>query len=227
MSHTENRNPQNQRRRFNVEKWRSYTILLSLSFLVMLQYQNCAPNSMQAAQGQGFGDDGSMPVSVIDHVNTDGLLRFNAKAVEIHTDVQAVVLKGVCSSSQNGSVLGWSVNDLEGGYELGRGYSVCQDGQFEIELAPTQQLECGHDYGVSAYIGNGEASELTISRRCEADSVVEASPAMKASVRALRQTSSCVVERARDGQGGCSLVCYSIDGIVEAKQDLEPARCGH
>lgn len=207
--------------RFNVNKWRKLSLILGLTGFILLQHQNCAQVGAEQMLEQA---DEPLPVTVIDSSNTDSAVRFSNKSVEIHTDVQSVVLEGACPMEQDGAVFGWYVRDIETQGELNRGYAKCEGGRFQVEVTPTQLLKCGEAYRVGAQLGAGLASEISLSRRCAPELVVDAS-AMKATL-SVRSPSQCVLEKTESDAGvGCSVVCYSAGGIVEAKTEADPASC--
>lgn len=213
-------------KRMNRAKWFNLVVLATMSSFIALQHQNCAPapNSAVTQAELGSISEDPMPVSVINDVKSGATLSFQQKLVEIHSETEAVVLKGQCPTGQEGAILGWKVKDEVSGQELERGFAKCEAGEFNVELAPTQELNCDQSYRVTAQLGFGQKGEVQISRRCAPDAV-EAAPGMKAQL-APDAAVSCVVEK-REGHGsGCSAVCYNDDGVVESEQELAASACG-
>lgn len=215
----------NSGQRPHKSKWLRLGVMAGLSCLMLLQYQNCgqAPQGM-ASTDAALVENPANPVSVIDDVKSASALSFNQKQVEIHTDVQTVSLVGHCPVEQEGAVLAWRIHDAASGQELGRGFANCQNEEFRVELAPTQDLQCDQSYQVTARLGMGEPGEMALVRRCAPDAVAEA-PALKAQLAADAQ-SSCVLER-RVGRGtGCSAVCYSSEGVMQSEETMPASSCG-
>jgi hypothetical protein len=208
------------KRKINWHKWKSVTILTLSGLVMMLKYQNCAPAPVGEAQIAAIEEAG--PAGVINEVKSGAVVSFAQKTVEIHTATQAVVLEGICPASQEDAVLGWKIRESASSAasaDFARGLAKCAGQKFTIEIAPTQELVCGHEYVVSAQLGLARGGELRVSRRCSANSVAVA-PALKASVSDAGAT--CQIE---NQSGSCSAVCYSAEGVVENKRDLDPAQC--
>jgi hypothetical protein len=155
--------------RWNGNKLKSLSIIGSLGLVLALGHQNCAPATMSLDESDS---DASSPVDTIDNVSRDTAVSFNFKAVELGSELEEVSLKGICSLSQDGAVLGWEVrkeSDVSGeGEFFASGLANCQNGQFAVELAPAQELECDQAYRVHAQLGIGKMGSIQISRRCRA-----------------------------------------------------------
>jgi hypothetical protein len=154
-------------RRFNRNKLKKLSIIGSLGLVLALGHQNCAPSPFD----EGFdGPDVASPVDTIDNVNRDTAVSFSFKTVELGSELEEVSLKGICSLAQEGAVLGWEVRkEADGSGEgefFANGLASCHSGQFAVELAPAQELECDQPYKVHAQLGSGKMGSVQISRRC-------------------------------------------------------------
>lgn len=217
-----------QGRTGNSKKASRLTIIGACGLLMMMTHQNCGVPGGKGIVTQLNADDASI-VTTIDDVNATTALQFATKATEVHSQTTSVVLEGSCSVNQQDSVLAWKVRESAKmgakAADFARGYASCKDGVFEVELAPTQELECDTEYTVTAQLGAGEKGITTLSRRCAASKAEDVSnvASLKALVSAAKPASSCVLER-RDASS-CEVVCYSADGIVEGSSPVESQSC--
>jgi len=237
-------------------RWMNTLLFPVISAVLVFHFQNCTPQGEgEAALGSDPAADSSRPVTVIDPVNLNTAVSFNRKQVELHSDVESVVLAGQCSSEQEGSVLGWSVLDEASGQEQDRGFSRCEGGEFKIELAPTQELVCDQTYKIRARLGLGEAGETELSRRCAPEAAAEVAAASMKPQLQEEEGALCQIERRHKSEGrdpsadletsesgvvdgadatstgigastGCSVVCYSAEGVVETERSLDVSNCG-
>lgn len=148
--------------KWNWNKLASQGSLGALGFLMLFQYQNCAPAGGIGAMSRS--DDSSM-VTTIDNVNGTTGVAFTQEKMQLATTDEPTIIEGACDLKQNGAVLGWKVHNLRGA-ELERGYSVCEDGKFQVEMAPASQLECDQPYDVTARLNAGTSGHVEVSRDC-------------------------------------------------------------
>jgi hypothetical protein len=162
---------------------------------------------------------------VIDDVKANAGVSFAQKEVAFHSDVNQASVTGQCSLEQDGARLGWKLLDSKTGQELDTGFTYCQQGQFEVSVAPMANFECDHDYKVTARLGFGSQGEITITRRCAPEAALDA-PAMKASL-GVPDEDACAVEKrqSESGEMSCKAVCYDSAGVVKAERVLDAASC--
>lgn len=153
--------PQNK---MNWRKVKGMGSIGALGFLMLFQYQNCAP-SMQAAEMAKLSSEDNSIVTTIDDTNGATAVSFPHEKVQLATNDQPTVLEGSCDVRQDGAILGWKVRDGEDN-ELERGYSVCEQGKFEVEMAPSTALECDKSYHVTARLGAGTSGHVELERHC-------------------------------------------------------------
>ncbi|MCM2280273.1 MAG: hypothetical protein NDI61_00345 [Bdellovibrionaceae bacterium] len=152
----------------NTHKWSRYSVLSMLGFLLLFQYQNCAPTP---AGSSAIGDvkvalqqQGS-PVDVIDQIN-EGKLAFATNqpiAIAAGESGGMITLPGTCDPDQSGATLRWTVRD-EAAAELGEGFVSCQDGAFTVTLSK-DDFDCG-SFHLVAQLGVAESPAVTITRQC-------------------------------------------------------------
>lgn len=135
----------------------------ALGFLMLFQYQNCAPAMQSVDLAKSTSDSSS--VTTIDNVNATTAVNFVHEKIEVTSNEEPTVLQGECDLRQDGAILGWRVHDVEDN-ELQRGYSVCEQGHFEVEMVPASELECDKAYQVTAKLGLGKPGRLELARRC-------------------------------------------------------------
>lgn len=227
------RNQNKRKRRVNMNKWRGLGVLLGLALLLIVNFQNCAPSQMagvgsissesEKGLASGATSDDSQPVSVIDPTNTDHAVSFKNNFVEIHPDVSTLTLLGVCDPEQEGAVLAWRMKDSESGEDFANGYESCEEGGFKLTLDHAQEIACGVDFTLTAYLGAGEGSALHLVRRCVPEMTSDASAMV--GFLSVREDSKCQLEKSGSSKDSCEVVCYSKDGLVEAKQDADSASC--
>lgn len=217
-----------RRKGANWRKWQSLTILSGLALLMVTQYQNCETSEIAATAASSnngeAGQEEASPVSVINDVKADAAVSFSTQKLEIHPEVESLIVDGQCSLNQEGALLGWKMRDSESNQEMERGFARCEQGRFQVELKPAQNLDCDHEYKVTARLGYGQEGEVKLERRCEPEAVADGA-SFKVAMQAAPD-SQCQIER-RPGQGtGCSVVCYSETGVVERENELQPSQCG-
>jgi hypothetical protein len=149
--------------KFNWRKLKGMGSLGALGFLMLFQYQNCAP-AMQTVDMAKVSEEG-LPVSTIDDVSGSTGVTFIQDKVQLVTNDQPTVLEGSCDTRQEGAILGWRVHDGDDN-ELERGYAVCEQGRFEVEMVPASVLECDKSYHLTAKLGVGSAGHLELERNC-------------------------------------------------------------
>ena len=164
-------NPSVQKRVKTSEPWnwrklKSVGTLGGLGLLMLFQYQNCAPvQGIQSSRTFSASDSGV--VTTIDDVNMTTAVSFTQSKVQVSSSDAPTVIEGECSSMQEGAVLGWKVRD-DHGQMRETGYSQCEQGHFQVEMAPSNELECDKSYEVSAQLGAGVGDRVQLERDCSA-----------------------------------------------------------
>ncbi len=149
----------------NWRKFKGMGSLGALGFLMLFQYQNCAPSMQTIDMSSKVTSEESSPVSTIDDVNATTAVKFMNEKIEVMSNEAPTIVQGACDVKQEGAILGWRVHDAEDN-ELQRGYSVCEQGQFEVEMLPASELECEKAYHVTAKLGLGSPGHMELERRC-------------------------------------------------------------
>jgi hypothetical protein len=132
---------------------------------MLFQYQNCAPASGARNLSSSNNDEGV--VTTIDDVNASTGVAFTQSKVQVPSSDQPTLINGACASNQGGAVLGWKVHDADGNM-MESGYSVCEKGKFQVQMAPANDLECDQAYQVSAQLAAGQSGHVELSRDCSA-----------------------------------------------------------
>ncbi len=147
--------------KFNWPRTRSLTAIGLSGLLMLISHQNCAPASGSSGSSQtatvGSGQPGG-PIIQIDDGNTTTLQVFFPSAqTQLTLQGGAAVVRGSCSSSQDGSVLDWKLTALNvdgsQGSQIFNGYATCTGGAFAVDLTAANQLTCGDSYELSAQFG--------------------------------------------------------------------------
>lgn len=152
-----------KRERWNWRKLRSMGSLGALGFLMLFYYQNCAPAS-QTRSLAGSADEASI-VTTIDNVNATTGVAFTQAKVQLLASAAPTVIQGACDAKQSGAVLGWKVRNAAGD-EMERGYSVCDQGKFQVEMAPADELQCDQSYELTARLNAGAQGRVELKRDC-------------------------------------------------------------
>ena len=139
----------------------------ALGFIMLFQYQNCAPAS--GSRNLSSSNDNGL-VTTIDDVNASSGLAFVQSKVQVASSDQPTVIDGSCSADQGGAVLGWKVHDVDGNM-MESGYAVCDQGKFQVTMAPANELECDEPYDVSAQLAAGASGHVELSRDCSSNPV--------------------------------------------------------
>jgi hypothetical protein len=153
--------------KLNWMKWRKISWLALGAMVLVLSHQNCAP----AQGGSGAPSNslsGSSPVTIIDSDKAGMELSFNSSSVLANSALTVIDVPGNCSSTQEGAVLGWKLEDASGN-ELSSGLSPCSNSQFMVNIASAQSLQCGVNYQVIAQLGAGAPAQISVSRDCSSN----------------------------------------------------------
>ena len=149
---------------WNWRKFKSVGTLGAMGLFMLFQYQNCAPaTNARPLRAYSANDDGI--VTTIDDVNAATGIAFLQDKVQVASSDQPTVLDGECSAVQEGAVLGWKVRDDQG-HMRETGYSQCEQGHFQVEMAPANELECDRSYEVSAQLAAGVSGRVEVQRDC-------------------------------------------------------------
>lgn len=142
----------------------------ALGFIMLFQYQNCAPAQGTHSVSSVVSNDDSL-VTTIDDVNATTGVAFTQEKVDLPSSADPTVIEGACDLKQSGSVLGWKVHDANG-EEMERGYSLCDQGKFQVEMAPADELECDQSYDLTARLNQGSQGHVELKRDCASSSQV-------------------------------------------------------
>jgi hypothetical protein len=146
---------------------------LASSFMMMLQYQNCAGPVNQSASGGDpnyiaqpiAGGVSNAPVSA--NNGTSSKIFFAMSQIELSS--QSTVLRpgGVCAQTSHVS---WSLAEQAvNSAVLLQGAESCDQGSFHIDLTTViQHLECEKLYDLSASLADGSPAQMSIVRHCGA-----------------------------------------------------------
>ena len=157
---------------FNWRKLKGMSGIGALGFLMLFQYQNCAPAAGGSRSLSSSNDNGV--VTTIDNVNLTTGVAFTQSKVQVASSDQPTVIDGDCATAQEGAVLGWNVHDADGRMRES-GYAQCEQGHFQVEMAPANELECDQTYDVSAQLASGSGGHVEVSRDCSVASNTSAS----------------------------------------------------
>ena len=146
--------------KLNGRKLKSMGGLGALGFMMLFQYQNCAPppHSVKASNDDGI-------VSTIDDVNLTTGVSFTQTKVRVASSPQPISVDGICQSQQDGAVLGWKVHD-SAGHLRETGYAECAGGKFVVEMSPSNELDCDKSYMLSAQLSSGNVGVVDVRREC-------------------------------------------------------------
>jgi hypothetical protein len=156
-----------KRKSANWQKRRDLAVLFLLFVISVVKFQNCAPANTVSAQSSSA--DESSPVSVID--DTRSGISFASKVVQVQTSDQTVTIEGDCIITEDGPALVWQVGDASGANVVASGTTLCDQGHFAFDVAPSQVLDCGVAYLVDAGFGQGPTSEITVTRSCDSTQI--------------------------------------------------------
>lgn len=139
----------------------------ALGLIMLFQYQNCAPAT--GAKSLSVNNDNGL-VTTIDDVNSAAAVQFPQEKVQVASSDQPTLIDGECALQEGQAVLGWKATDGSGN-TVETGYSVCDQGKFQVEMAPSNEMDCGASYTVKAQLGQGQAGEVQVSRDCSSGGV--------------------------------------------------------
>lgn len=142
-------------------KLRVLSVLSILGFAIF-HFQNCAP-----VQSATFIDSiDSEHVGIIDNFDRNTQLKFVEAEVIVPENASDVQVDGLCSSSQDGSVLSWRVIN-ENNEIVSAGNSTCDLSGFRVYLSQVNQLPCGKSHSLKAQFGFDKGDQILIVRDCQ------------------------------------------------------------
>ncbi|MGE0527171.1 MAG: hypothetical protein AB7G93_20660 [Bdellovibrionales bacterium] len=173
--------------------------ILSLGFLLLIQFQNCAPaNSIPSNATSGS------QVRIVDEWNKVGI-QFVFPTIELHDEAVSAELTGVCNREHSGKLFVWTAGTMGG-------TGMCRAGGFSLSLQDLDQIVCGVEHLVTVEASWGESTFTYVVKRCQplASQPVQ-SPA------GSPYGTSCALEYAlgaEEATSPCSQVCYREQKVV-------------
>ena len=143
------------------------TILFSASaFMLVLQFQNCAPVK-QGVRGVAAEDpNASSPVYAIGGATSPGALIFEQQKIEVAPQADSASVFAECSSPIANAMLEWKLLDPSGGPSIIDGLGECIDGQLKIDISPAQMLACNTVYKLAVATSDQSAQSINLERLC-------------------------------------------------------------
>jgi hypothetical protein len=175
--------------------------------LILLQFQNCGPASTTSqASGTTSGD-----VHLVDDYSK-AEIQFVSEDVQIHDEAEQAAVDGLCNRSRSGAQLSWAlVNEGEATRPLLSGNSLCQSGQFHVQVPELLNLVCGVSHLVVVEGDWGGSTFTHLIRRCQ--------PLASQPLEAPQGTpygTECSMEYQPAHEAGqqCLKVCYREQKVV-------------
>lgn len=139
-------------------------------------------------------------------------IQFISEDVQIHDQAAATAVGGLCNRSRSGSHLKWALlSGEQNSKPLAGGESDCHMGNFEVELANLDELDCGVPHLLAVEGEWGGSTYTHVIRRCQP----LASEAVAAPSNSPMGT-SCELEYSAASleQNPCTQVCYRDNKVV-------------
>ncbi|HMN69392.1 MAG TPA: hypothetical protein PKC28_12695 [Bdellovibrionales bacterium] len=187
---------------------------------MLTQFQNCAPaGSLPEASAVGGGGDGE--IRIVDDMNKTEI-QFAAESVQIHDEAPATGVQGLCNRVHNGAHLRWAVwAGRRNMAPLAAGDSLCQGGQFNVQMDQLDSLVCGVQHLLVVEGDWGGSTFTHVTRRCqplvsEEIAVPDGAP--------MGTSCSLEYQPAVDAENRCVQICYR-DNKVVASRGVEVSQC--
>lgn len=143
------------------------TILFSASaFVLVLQFQNCAPVKPGVRASASEDPNASSPVYAIGNPSTPGALTFQQQKLEIAPQADSASVSAQCSETIANAMLEWKILDPAGGPSIVSGFAECVDGQLSIDITPAQMLACNMVYKLAVATSDQSAQSINLERFC-------------------------------------------------------------
>lgn len=143
------------------------TIVFSATaFVLVLQFQNCAPVKQGARTADGEDPNASSPVFAINAPATPGALTFEQQKLKIATQADSASVSAQCSSTIANAMLEWKLLDPSGGPSIVSGFAECIDGHLNIDITPAQMLACNMVYKLAVATSDRSAQSINLERFC-------------------------------------------------------------
>lgn len=180
---------------------------ISLTALLLFQFQNCAPTGSSAPVSSSSGGS---HVRIVDDLSK-AELQFASTEVQVHDQAQIGIVSGLCSRTRNGSQLKWTILAPAGATPLFAGDAECTRGQFGVKLAALDQIQCGVQHILVLEGDWGGVASTSVTRRCrpvaeEQTEAPEGSP--------LGTECSIEYKSAQADAAECTQVCYRDMKVV-------------
>ena len=177
-------------------------VMLFSAFLLR-NFQNCSPahpGSSGASSTTGTSSGGQ--AHLIEDFNK-AEIQFATAQVQLHDELAAADVGGLCNSAHNGAALKWTIWSSTGAV-LASGQGSCGSGQFDLHLTGLEQMACGVNHQLVVEADWGGSTNVVIQQRCQplASEDIAASNAPAGTECALEYVP------AGEGQSPCSQACY-------------------
>jgi hypothetical protein len=197
---------------------RKLSILLLSAFgaIVLSQFQNCAPAPSSSIAAGGPQTDSQ--VRLIDDL-AKAELQFVQSEVQLHDEAPAADVGGLCNRSRNGAKLKWTIVDQDSAKPLMVGESVCERGQFSLNLSALDQMVCGVNHQLVVEGEWGASAHTNFMRRCQ--------PVVSEPVQAPESSpygTECSLEYTPGSELACAQVCYRQKTVMQIFE-LDKSKC--
>lgn len=186
----------------------------ALTFVVLFNFQNCAPAPSGVADA-GAGSDARL---IEDHAKLE--LQFAQPDVQLRDEAAQADVSGLCSRARNGARLHWKLWQSSGAV-LAEGDANCAAGGFHVLMGSVEPMVCGVPYQLVIEGDWGGSAYTNFTRRCQplAREIMNADAAQPGGTL-------CEVEYVPNADNGspCNVVCYRGDLLVSSSP-TEAGRC--
>jgi hypothetical protein len=152
---------------------------IALSLVIVVNYQNCAPSKMGAADGAPntgvnatanssvvlADPNAPQQVTIIDDIRADTKVSFVQTSALVAPLPSTTSLNGICSQKETGATLRWTLTDDISQEAIGDGFAGCDRGGFQID-APANLMTCGKSYHILAQFGVDPGAEMQLQMPC-------------------------------------------------------------
>lgn len=139
---------------------RKISVAYILMGFLMVQYQNCAPQTGGLDQQFEVAQDAQ--VDVIDRVMV-GDISFPQSKLQASA-IESVKAHGVCA--QSGALIAWKLTEPSG-EAIEQGLAECDQGVFVVSLSEGWKSHCDQDLLLKASLGAKASSQMTLETFCQ------------------------------------------------------------
>ncbi|MCB0413494.1 MAG: hypothetical protein KDD50_04120 [Bdellovibrionales bacterium] len=150
--------------KFNFRKFMGVSTSILTMTLILTQFQNCAPASMDNTPISDSSNSSSDQMRVVDDWQQNKLLFVQPQMV-VDDGEEDILLYGICDRKSN-DTYEWVVTDHNDEKVHLSGTSFCEGGGFKLVVNNLRSLNCDQEFTVLVTDDEGSQDSMTLTKHC-------------------------------------------------------------